>query len=119
MLIVLFGFSLSAYSQKIKLVEGDLSALKGLTGIKTEFSYDNMSVGKFPKEADYVSKKKNAKSKGNRVVVTSGKSPGSMIVRKDTSPVSRPIQQVFRDFNCVGRFARHTDFQNSQDRARI
>ena len=47
--IFLFGFSVVAYGQKIKVVEGDLSVLKGQTAIKTEFTYDNMSVGKFPR----------------------------------------------------------------------
>jgi len=56
--ILLFGFSVVAYGQKIKVVEGDLGVLKGQTAIKTEFTYDNMSVGKFPKEEDYVAKKK-------------------------------------------------------------
>ena len=49
--------SLSAISQKIKLIEGDLSPLKGETSIMVKFTYDNMSVGKFDKEADYVAKK--------------------------------------------------------------
>lgn len=48
----------AGYSQKIKLIEGDLSPLKGQKSLKTEFTYDNMSVGKFPKEADYIAKKK-------------------------------------------------------------
>jgi len=69
LLILFLGISLSSatYAQKIKLVEGDLSALKGQKGVKTIFSYDDMSVGKFPKEADYVAKKKadyNAKEAG-------------------------------------------------------
>ncbi|MEO5978440.1 MAG: hypothetical protein ABIS36_18320 [Chryseolinea sp.] len=59
LLIVLLGLSSTGFSQKIKLIEGDLSALKGLTGINNEFNYDNMAVGKFPKEADYVEKKKS------------------------------------------------------------
>jgi hypothetical protein len=65
--ILLFGLSVMAYGQKIKLVEGDLSVLKGQSAVKTEFAYDNMSVGKFPKEADYVAQKKkdyNAKEAG-------------------------------------------------------
>ncbi|HTE33251.1 MAG TPA: hypothetical protein VK666_22865 [Chryseolinea sp.] len=58
-LVILFlGLSVAAYSQKIKLIEGDLKALKGQTAVKTEFTYDNMSVGKFPKEADYIAQKK-------------------------------------------------------------
>ncbi|MEJ1237678.1 hypothetical protein WBG78_06105 [Chryseolinea sp. T2] len=67
LLILLVGFTSVAYAQKIKLVEGDLSVLKDQKGVKTIFSYDDMSVGKFPKEADYVAKKKsdyNAKEAG-------------------------------------------------------
>ncbi len=41
------------------MIEGDLSPLKGQTAIKTEFKYDDMSVGKFPKEEDYIAKKKS------------------------------------------------------------
>jgi hypothetical protein len=59
--------ALTSYSQKIKLIEGDVSVLKGQKSVTTEFAYDNMSVGKFPKEADYVAQKKkdlNAKETG-------------------------------------------------------
>lgn len=49
---------ISGFSQKIKLLEGDLSPLKGESAIKTEFKYD-MSVGKFDKEDDYIVKKKS------------------------------------------------------------
>ncbi len=45
-------------AQKIKLTQGDASVLKGQTEINVVFTYDNMSVGKFDKEADYVSTKK-------------------------------------------------------------
>lgn len=57
-LIVFLCLSIAAYSQKIKLIEGDISVLKGQKSVTTEFTYDNMSVGKFPKEADYIAKKK-------------------------------------------------------------
>jgi hypothetical protein len=57
-LITLICLSLSGYGQKLKLLEGDVSVLKGQKAVKTEFTYDNMSVGKFPKEADYVAQKK-------------------------------------------------------------
>ncbi|MDF2381652.1 hypothetical protein JMG10_09270 [Nostoc ellipsosporum NOK] len=50
--------SLTALAQKIKLKEGSLDALKNETSINIEFTYDNMAVGKFDKEADYVNKKK-------------------------------------------------------------
>lgn len=56
--IMLMCLSSAVYSQKIKLVEGDVSALKGQKAVKTEFTYDNMSVGKFPQEADYIAQKK-------------------------------------------------------------
>jgi len=59
LLILLVGLTSASYAQKIKLVEGDLSVLKGQKGLKTIFSYDDMSVGKFPKEADYIAKKKS------------------------------------------------------------
>ncbi len=58
LLILLVGLTSASYAQKVKLVEGDLSVLKGQKGVKTIFSYDDMSVGKFPKEADYIAKKK-------------------------------------------------------------
>ena len=56
--IALLCYSMAGYGQKIKVLEGDLSPLKGQTAVKTEFTYDNMSVGKFPKEADYIAQKK-------------------------------------------------------------
>ncbi|MBA4054549.1 MAG: hypothetical protein C0490_07550 [Marivirga sp.] len=56
--MMLLCLSIAGYSQKIKVIEGDLSPLKGLKAINTEFTYDNMSVGKFPKEADYIAQKK-------------------------------------------------------------
>lgn len=49
--------SVSASAQKIKLIEGDLSPLQGETTISTKFTYDNMSVGKYDKESDYIAKK--------------------------------------------------------------
>jgi hypothetical protein len=58
LLILLVALTSASYAQKVKLVEGDLSVLKGQKGVKTIFSYDDMSVGKFPKEADYIAKKK-------------------------------------------------------------
>ena len=50
--------SLTAAAQKLKLIEGDLSVLKSETAINTAFTYENMSVGKFDKESDYIAKKK-------------------------------------------------------------
>jgi len=66
-IITLVIFSMNANAQKIKTTEGDLSALKNETSINVEFTYDNISVGKFAVEADYIKKKTdeyNAKEPG-------------------------------------------------------
>ena len=56
---MLFAFTSSAaFAQKIRLIDGDLNALKGLSGVKTEFTYDNMIIGKDRDESDYISEKK-------------------------------------------------------------
>ncbi|MBG9378492.1 hypothetical protein I5907_19805 [Panacibacter sp. DH6] len=47
----------SATAQRLKLIEGSLDAIQSETSLNFDFSYDNMSVGKFDKEADYVAKK--------------------------------------------------------------
>ncbi|HKH59705.1 MAG TPA: hypothetical protein VKA49_02680 [Flavitalea sp.] len=56
-LLVAMSISLGISAQRIKLVEGDLSVLNSEQNINTEFTYDNMKVGKYEKEADYVSDK--------------------------------------------------------------
>ncbi|SFE10996.1 hypothetical protein SAMN05518672_104518 [Chitinophaga sp. CF118] len=45
-------------AQKVKLIEGDLSALKGQTEINATFDYEHLGVGKFADEKDYLEKKK-------------------------------------------------------------
>lgn len=59
--ITLFGFAILfaglGFSQKIKLMSGNLSPLKGQDIIEVQFTYDNMKVGNMT-EADYVEKKK-------------------------------------------------------------
>jgi hypothetical protein len=57
--ILLIGLVSVAYAQKIKITQGSLSPLKGQTELNCEFTYDNMSVGKFDKEEDYVSDRRN------------------------------------------------------------
>ena len=49
--------TMNAHAQSIKLVDGSPDVLKGQTSINTEFTYDNMSVGKFDNEKDYLTKK--------------------------------------------------------------
>lgn len=66
-LLALVFFTLTVNAQKIKTIEGDIGVLKSETTINIEFTYNNMSVGKFENEADYIDKKKkeyNAKEPG-------------------------------------------------------
>src|ERR1700712_5602855 len=51
MLVLLPAMALRA--QKVKLEDGDLSALKGEQSIAVEFTYDPLAVGKVDKESDY------------------------------------------------------------------
>lgn len=53
-IVAVTAISSVAGAQKFKLQEGDLAALKGQTTINIEFTYDNMRVGKFDNEADYI-----------------------------------------------------------------
>ena len=60
-------FVLTANAQKIKKIEGDLAVLKGEKTMNIEFTYNDMSVGKFEHESEYIEKKKteyNAKESG-------------------------------------------------------
>lgn len=56
---LLLAVSVAGYAQKIKIVEGSLAPLKGQKSLMTEFTYDNMTIGKdgLP-EKDYVTKRK-------------------------------------------------------------
>jgi hypothetical protein len=67
----LIALALPASAQKMKLTKGDLKALKGEKSINTEFTYENMGVGKFKKEQEYIDKKvkeynEDEKGKGDR-----------------------------------------------------
>ena len=57
-LLVLIAAYTTVSAQKIKLIEGDLSALKGVKSLKTEFTYSPMTVGKNEDEKDYIEEKK-------------------------------------------------------------
>ena len=66
-IIALAFITLNVQAQRIKTVEGDLSVLKDEKSINIEFTYDNMSVGRFDKESEYIDKKKaeyNSKEPG-------------------------------------------------------
>ncbi len=55
--LMLAFFSMNVNAQKIKTIEGSVDVLKNETSINIEFTYENMSVGKFDKEADYIKAK--------------------------------------------------------------
>ena len=63
----LVSFALTANAQRIKTTEGDIAVLKSETTMNIEFTYTDMSVGKFEHESEYIEKKKaeyNAKEPG-------------------------------------------------------
>ncbi len=47
-----------SHAQRIKLLSGDAKEIKGQPKINMVFTYENMSVGKFSKEQEYVESKK-------------------------------------------------------------
>jgi hypothetical protein len=58
--IILFLATTSAYSQEVKLIDGDLSFLKGEKTISTKFIYDNVLIGNDGlREAEYIKRKKS------------------------------------------------------------
>lgn len=64
LLILMMAAAINGYSQKLKVIEGDLAPLKGQTALKIEFNYDNLTVGKkSTPEADYVAEKKEEHNK--------------------------------------------------------
>jgi hypothetical protein len=55
--VALLAFTTTTNAQKIRLVSGDISALKDETLLNFKFTYNNMSVGRYKDEADYIAKK--------------------------------------------------------------
>jgi hypothetical protein len=49
--------NLSANAQKVVVESGNLDFLKGQTALKIDYNYDNMGVGKFKTESEYVNQK--------------------------------------------------------------
>lgn len=49
----------AGFAQKVKVTQGKLDFLKGQQNINVIYQYDNMRVGKFDKEEDYVNEKVN------------------------------------------------------------
>ena len=54
---LLFLFSVNLKAQKIKVTEGSIDAVKSETSLNFEFTYDDMKVGKYDKESEYVARK--------------------------------------------------------------
>ena len=58
LLLLLLVTSFKVAAQRLKLTDGSLTALKNESSISTSFTYDDMKVGKFDKESEYVNNKK-------------------------------------------------------------
>ena len=54
---LLTGIVASGFSQKITILDGSLAPLKGEKILNIEYDWSGISVGKFPKEEDYIAKK--------------------------------------------------------------
>jgi hypothetical protein len=59
LLIGLLTISSATSAQRLKIIEGGLSPLKGEKSIMTSFTYDNMVVGKEYTEEEYIKRKKD------------------------------------------------------------
>jgi hypothetical protein len=57
--IFTFLFSLSTYGQKIKLLEGNFTALKGQQSFDLKFTYDHMIIGENTPEEKFLEKKEH------------------------------------------------------------
>src|SRR5579863_8839002 len=55
--------ALTVHAQRVRLADGKLDFLRSERAINIEFTYDNMSVGKFNKEDDYINSKKDEYNK--------------------------------------------------------
>jgi hypothetical protein len=67
-------------AQKIKVQEGSLSTLQGVSKINISFDYSDMSVGKFDREADYVARKRQNTIRRKQAKVNNGSRTGSKTV---------------------------------------
>lgn len=61
--IALVLFVVFSQAQRIKKVSGDATALANETKLNIQFTYNNMSVGKFDKETEYIETKKGEYNK--------------------------------------------------------
>jgi hypothetical protein len=58
LIILMVVFTSTTFAQRIKLIEGELTPLKGISSFQTQFTYDNMMVGKDMSEKEYIADKK-------------------------------------------------------------
>src|ERR1700743_789912 len=49
----------TSFGQKVRVIDGNLNALKGVKKMNLQFDYSKMGVGKFATEEEYLSKKKD------------------------------------------------------------
>jgi len=56
-LLAFLGIASLTFAQKIKITDGDLTPLKSIKEFNIEYDYSDMSVGKYDKEEEYLSKK--------------------------------------------------------------
>jgi hypothetical protein len=61
--VTLVAMATITQAQRIKLLSGDAKEIKGQTKLNVVFTYENMSVGKFSKEQEYVESKKTEYNK--------------------------------------------------------
>ncbi|WP_343667551.1 hypothetical protein [Chitinophaga sp.] len=57
MAVAMFVMPMIVNAQKLKVIEGDLSLLKGTYKLNTEFDYEHVGVGSYADENDYIARK--------------------------------------------------------------
>lgn len=55
---VLTILAFSANAQRVRILDGSIDVLKGVTKLNIQFDYSKMGVGKFETEEEYINKKK-------------------------------------------------------------
>jgi len=58
LILALVAFTTQSFAQKMKVVQGDLSVLKGQSSINVEYVYDGQTVGKYSDESEYIADRK-------------------------------------------------------------
>ena len=63
LLAIVLLITSTSFGQKIRVKDGDKNVLKNESTINIEFTFDNLSVGKYSKEDDYIKAKKEEYNK--------------------------------------------------------